>query len=283
MTLLAQRSRAASSVAEAMPDKPGVSGSAAVEALVLREAVRKEGLVLGGAAVLERDTVGASSPVSVRVHRIPLAPGADPRLLFLAEPDSPAAASFRILRHRLGERLVGKVFLVTSPVAGEGKTLCALNLALALSEGGRAKVLLLEANFRNPSLARLLGFQPPVCLGKQLEFYSAMRVHSWDVAETASPWLHTAAIAPDGDAQPLLDGPALAVCIGDMRQVGYDHIVIDGPAVLGSADVNLIEESVDGVLVVLRAGKSRARRLRKAVEQMGGGKLLGFVLLGTRG
>ena len=89
------------------------------------------------------------------------------------------------------------MILVTSPGAGDGKTLCALNLALALGEGGQAKVLLLEANFRALSLARLLGFQPPGLFEQQLEYYRALNVHSWDVAETASPWLHEAAVAPD--------------------------------------------------------------------------------------
>ena len=60
----------------------------------------------------------------------------------------------------------------------------------------------------------------------------------------------------------------------------YDYIVLDCPPVLGVADVNLIEEHVDGVLFALGARQSRARELRRAVDQLGRDKVLGSVLLG---
>lgn len=283
-TAVGPRAKADERPAEVKP-APGVTPPtrallqrAAPSAMVARVEEPEGVLALGGVG-----NPGGSRSLEgrVNVHRHPQALQADPRLFLLAAPDSPAAASFRVLRHRLREQKAGKVILVTSPGAGDGKTLCALNLALALGEGGQAKVLLLEANFRAPSLARLLGFQPPVCFQKQLEYYRALNVHSWDVAETASPWLHTAAVAPDRTALPTLDGAALAACIEDMRTSGYDHIIIDGPPVLGSADANLLEESADGVLMVLRAGSSRAAQFRRAVDQIGESRLLGLLLLGT--
>jgi Mrp family chromosome partitioning ATPase/uncharacterized protein involved in exopolysaccharide biosynthesis len=255
------------------------------EALALRDATMRHRADLPmepkiGISELAR-TLASSQGIVRTVHRVVPTQGIDSCLPILFAPDSPAAASFRVLRHRLDELGRGKAVLVTSPSAGEGKTFCALNLALALGEDGRERVLLIEANFRSPSLARLLGFQPPLCIQRQLEYYRAMRVHAWDVVEAPTPELHVAAVAPEGEMSPMLDGPALAVCIEDMRSFGYDHIVIDGPAVLGSADANVIEESVDGILMVLRAGRSRARELRKAGEQIGTSKLLGVALLGT--
>ncbi|HKA89863.1 MAG TPA: CpsD/CapB family tyrosine-protein kinase [Haliangiales bacterium] len=217
----------------------------------------------------------------VRVHRMAPTRRMDPRLLMLGAPDSAAAASFRVLRHRLGERKGVKAILVTSPRAGEGKTLCAVNLALAMGEAGRARVLLLEANFRCPSVARLLGFYPPMGVCEQLDAHRLQPAQPWIVVETVAPWLHTAAVAPEMETRPILDGPALARCIEDMRRAGYDYIVIDSPPILGSADVNLIEESVDGIVIAMWARKSRARALRKAVDQIGRSKLLGVVLLGT--
>lgn len=226
-------------------------------------------------------TVATSAPGVptglVRIQRAAPIPGNAPRPLMLEAPDTPAAAGFRVLRHRLAGR--SGAILVTSPHAGEGKTLCALNLALALAEDGQAHVLLLEANFRRASVARLLGFHPPVCIGKQLESCRAMQERSWDVATTTAPGLHVAAVAPESELRPVANGPALGVCIEDMRRAGYDHIVVDGPAVLGSAEVNTMEEHVDGILIVLRAGESRVRELRKAVDQIGKSKLLGAVLV----
>jgi len=223
-----------------------------------------------------RDSAGV-----LNVHRVEQERGTDRRLLMLEAPDSQAAAAFRVLRHRLVRNGEPKVMLVTSPNVGEGKTTCALNLALALCEAGRARVLLLEANFRRPSLARILGFQPPACIIAQLEVYREHRVHFWHVAETVVPWLHTAAVGSQAGPRPILDGPALAACIDDLRRCGYDHIVVDCPPVLGSADVNLVQETVDGALLVARTGVTRGRDLRKAVGQLGTGKLLGIAMLGT--
>jgi len=55
--------------------------------------------------------------------------------------------------------------------------------------------------------------------------------------------------------------------------------VIDCPAVLGSADVNLIQDAADGVLLVARKKTSTVRDLRRAVEQLTPAKVLGTALL----
>jgi Mrp family chromosome partitioning ATPase len=78
-----------------------------------------------------------------------------------------------------------------------------------------------------------------------------------------------------------LDRRSFALCVEDMREAGYDYIVVDGPAVLDSADANVLAEHVDGVLLAGWARRTRARTLRSAVDQLGAGKLLGFVVLGT--
>jgi Mrp family chromosome partitioning ATPase len=79
----------------------------------------------------------------------------------------------------------------------------------------------------------------------------------------------------------MLDGPTVAMCMEQVRGAGYDYIVLDSPPILGSADVNLIEESVDGVLVAMWARRSRTGALRRAVEQIGSAKILGVALLGV--
>lgn len=215
----------------------------------------------------------------VRVHQVETAAPLDPLLFMLADPDSPAAASLRVLRHRLASRAPTRTILVTSPGAGEGKTATAVNVALALGEGGRARVLLVEANLRTPALARLLGFVPPVCFTTQLDLHREDPTASWDVVEVLVPWLHVLALDPQNAAHVQLDGVALSVCIDWLRNAGYDHIVVDCPGVLEGADVNVVQESVDGILMVLRAGRSHALEFRKAAEQVGREKLLGSVFL----
>jgi Mrp family chromosome partitioning ATPase/uncharacterized protein involved in exopolysaccharide biosynthesis len=192
------------------------------------------------------------------------------------EADSLTAANFRVLRHRLAERGGLKSILVSSPGVGEGKTTCALGLALALCEAGRAKVLLVEANFRRPALARLLGQQQPVIAPDEPE----LPAEQWSSVEQVTPWLHLAAASRERQA-PFVDGPSMRLRLEQLGSRGYDFIVIDGPPVLGSADVNLIQESVSGILLTMWARRSSASSLREAIDQIGSRKVLGVVLMGT--
>jgi Mrp family chromosome partitioning ATPase len=86
-------------------------------------------------------------------------------------------------------------------------------------------------------------------------------------------------VDPEGTSADRLDAPSIASCVGDLRNAGYDFVMMDGPPVLGSADANHLERWSDGVLLVLRAGRSRAREFRNAVDQLGASRILGVVWL----
>ncbi|HEY7957201.1 MAG TPA: CpsD/CapB family tyrosine-protein kinase [Polyangia bacterium] len=217
--------------------------------------------------------------VWVATHKAPDDP--DPRLILLREPDSARAAAFRVLRHRLAERSDPRVIAVTSAEAGEGKTTCAANLAMALGECNRARVLLVEANRRAPALAALFGFLPPECFALQLRRHRDRPLDQWSMVEVFSPALHVLAVkpGPENENRPLLDGIAFGVAMEMLRASSYDYIVVDTPPVLGSADVNLVEDHVDGVLLTTWARKSNSRALRRAAEQLAPAKILGLTLL----
>lgn len=211
---------------------------------------------------------------------VELGPG-NPWLFLAHAPESVQAASFRVLRYRLTERGDPRVIVVSSAEPGEGKTTCAINLALSLSECGRARVLLLEANLRRPGLARALRLRPPRCAAQQISDHQREPYgEPWQMAEVASPWLHVLAVDHTSFTQPrTIDEPALAHALGELKQIGYDYLVLDAPPVLGSADVNLLQELADGVLLTLRARRSSTRALRQALEQLTTTKVLGTVLL----
>lgn len=214
--------------------------------------------------------------LKVSSHQLPRE--TDPRLVLIHDPDSHRAACYRVLRHRLADSGDPRVIAVSSARAGEGKTTCAANLALALGECGRARVLLVEANLRAPSLAGLFGFRPPLCFAEQLDQHRESPEKPWSVVDVGPPGLHVAAVNP-GTSRPLLDGLAFGIAIDMLRRAGYDYLVIDTPPVLDSADVNIVADFADGTLLTTWARKSSSRDLRRAVEQLSPTHLLGVTLL----
>ncbi len=219
-----------------------------------------------------------AATTQVTVYKLERPVEFDKRLVMLREPDSAAAAAYRVLRYRLFERGNPRVIVVSSPRAKEGKTTCAVNLALALGECGRARVLLVEANLRAPKLAEMLAFMPPVCFGEQVATHRDQPDDPWTVVEAHSPWLHVAAVKPDLKDRPLIDSPAFAIAIDQLRHAGYDYVVIDTPPVIGTADVNLTQDSADGVLLVIKSRVTAGRHLRRAIEQLAPSRVLGLVM-----
>ncbi len=217
--------------------------------------------------------------VSLTQHSLPPDSTLDPRLILIGETDSERAARFRILRHHLMDQGRPQVIVVSSPAQGEGKTTCAVNLSLALAECGRAKVLLVEASVRRPQLAGIFRFVPPWCFAEQLQAHRHQPLLPWGVVDMPEQWLHLAAINPQIEQNQLLDAPAFSIAMERLRQANYDHIVIDSPAVLGSAEVNLIQDAADGVLLTTRAKHTTTRALRTAIAQLSPSKIVGTVIL----
>jgi Mrp family chromosome partitioning ATPase len=217
--------------------------------------------------------------IGLTQHHLPEDAEPDARLVLVTDPDSERAAAYRVLRHHLLEAGRPQVVVVSSPRAGDGKTTAAVNLALALAECGRAKVLLVETHVRRPQLASLFRFVPPWCFAEQLAAYRHQPMLPWGFVDIPQLWLHVAAINPRIEQSQLLDAPAFAIAMERLRLGGYDHIVIDAPPVVGSADVNLIQDAADGTLLVTRGGRTTARELRGAIEQLSPANIIGTILL----
>ncbi len=217
--------------------------------------------------------------IGLTQHHLPDDATPDPRLILHLDPDSERAAQFRVLRHHLLECGRPQVVVVTSAKAGEGKTTTAINLALALAECGRAKVLLAETHLRRPQLAGVFRFVPPWCFAEQLAAHRHQPLLPWGLVDIPQLWLHVAAVNPRSEQAQLLDAPAFAIAMERLRLGGYDHIVIDAPPVFGTAEVNLLQDAADGVLLVARGRVTTAREMRRAVDQITATKVLGTVLL----
>jgi Mrp family chromosome partitioning ATPase len=202
-------------------------------------------------------------------------------LVMLGETSTEATAALRVIRHRLEQKRAEGMwtFGVTSPRPGEGKSTFATQLALVLSESQRARVLLVESNFHRPSLSRILGFRVPDGFGFSAQIVRKMRgsMEPWCVV-ALGPALHVLAESLTEPGFPeTLHSTHFQNAIGFLGR-GYDFLVVDGPPILGSGDANVVENAVDGVIVVLRSQHSKGADLRDAVKQLGERKTIGTVL-----
>jgi Mrp family chromosome partitioning ATPase len=223
------------------------------------------------------------APLSdVIVNRHPLPHVLHPDLVMLTKPESPRAARFRALLHRLAERGDPRAILVTSARGREGKTFVATNLALALAELRRYRVLLVDGNVGRPELARRFGLErgQHACLLSQLEQHRQSPELPWRVTALGRCDLHLLAISLSTDRSRSLDGPGFAAAIERLREI-YDYVIVDGPPVLDGPEVNLIEDSVAALLFAARAGHTSGRQLKAAYEQVSPTEILGVALLGA--
>lgn len=217
-----------------------------------------------------------TTPVAL-IEEVELGRELDPRLVMLHAPGSPQARSFRLLQHRLFAQGDPRVIAVTSAEPGEGKTTCAANLALALSEAALSRVLLVDANLARPGIAELFRFEPSDSFMIKL-LRSEDGTPPFGVASVSGIGLQLAALQIGVTQHKRLDRALFGDALRGLRSV-YDYIVIDTASVLESADVNSVGQCADGVVLSVRAGKSRKSSVARAIRQLEPALVIGSVLL----
>ncbi|WP_125257790.1 GumC family protein [Brevundimonas fluminis] len=166
--------------------------------------------------------------------------------------------------------------LVTSSRPAEGKSTTAYATALNLARIGK-RVVLIDGDLRNPSMHRIVGVENTAGMSNLLAGASSL---SQVVQATSEPNL---GIVPSGPLPPnpaeLWGSDRLRVILADMRHE-VDHVVIDGPPVLGFADAPLLSSAVGGTIFVLESRRTRRAQARGALRRLliGNGHLLGGVL-----
>ena len=192
--------------------------------------------------------------------------------------------SYRILRTRLRNRLGTEPSAsigVVSAGPNEGKSLTAVNLALAFANEKRRNVFLLDLDLRNPSICRYLGVRPTVELGTCL-------------AQTARPEEAFFRIGVDNlvlagslhshdNSSELLGGAALPGLLECIRTAdSHALIIVDLPPLLQSADGMVVAPHLTTMLLVIGEGVTRRENLGRAAELLHGVQVAGVVLNRSR-
>jgi capsular exopolysaccharide synthesis family protein len=197
------------------------------------------------------------------------------------EPSTHAAfEAYRSLRTKLTrfQRAHGiRSFVVGSSVSGEGKTISAINTAICLTQLETQKVLLVDADIRTAGLSKRLGAEKEPGLADIL----AGRLRYCDsVLATDIPRLFLVSAGElFGAAADLFAGSEWPEFVASCNQ-SFDLIIIDSPPILGLADFDLITAPCDGVLMVVRAGKTKCEILTEARQHLQDKKVLGVILNG---
>lgn len=203
----------------------------------------------------------------------------DPRLVLLLAPDSPRAAAFRLLRDNLLATKAPRVIAVSSGARGDGKTTCAVNLALALAEKPAKRVLLLDGNFQSPQLATMFRVDTSTPTPSSI---NPPWVKPYRIVE-AAPGLHVGVLVQEpGESPPTFNSRSFDLLVDHLSGSGYDHVVLDAASLDGSPAVTQMVATADGVLLAARAGETTARAARRAVAQLPPGRGLGFALVDAK-
>ncbi len=201
-----------------------------------------------------------------------------PTLITLTQPQSPAAEAFRQLRTSVQFYAVDrplKTVMVTSTNAEEGKSSVIANLAVTLAQAGRS-VLLVDADLRRPSLHTLFGVEQAKGLSTVLADPTiALPLQATGVDGLL---LLTSGVLPPNPSE-LLASQRMADLVTALS-ARADYVLFDAPPVVAVTDAAVLASRMDGVLLVLKAAKSKRELAQRAKEQLEkvNARILGVVL-----
>ena len=169
-----------------------------------------------------------------------------------------------------------RTMLVTSSFAKEGKTTTVLNTGIVLAQTG-ARTLLIDLDMRKPNLAKRLG------LGNEQgmsSFLSGNVDLSSIISKTAIPNLSCVAAGPTPPNPAELTGSERMLAGIDLLQQYFKYIVIDSPPILSVTDPLVLSPRVDGVILVIKGGKTPKGAVQKSSSllQDVGANILGAIV-----
>ena len=217
-----------------------------------------------------------------RIEEIPFNPSPDAHLIDAARPHEAPSEEFRTLRTRLNHlQSLSPIHtvVVTSPSPAEGKSMGAVNLALAESHLAGNNTILCDFDFRRPLVHNLFQIDRSPGITDYLLGKATVDQIIKKVAGT------NLSILPAGEAVinplELLNLDKVRHLIQNLQR-HYNWVILDTPPLLFAADANLLSTMADGTILVVRLGVTTVDSITRAIQSLCENNVLGTVVNGAR-
>jgi exopolysaccharide/PEP-CTERM locus tyrosine autokinase len=195
--------------------------------------------------------------------------------------DDPRATDcYNLLRTQVLMRTRDQGFntiMVTSAVEGEGKTLTAINLAVSIARDVQQTVLLVDTDLRNPRVHTLLGCPEAKGLSDYL-------IRDVPIPELLlNPGVAKMVVLPAGNrlsgSTDILGSPKMERLVQELKnRYGDRYVIFDCPPLLTVPDSLVFSSYVDGIILVVEAGRTSKEEIRNSIELLDGKNILGLVM-----
>lgn len=219
-----------------------------------------------------------ADPVATPGQTVPsqspaISPDFDKTVVAYWRGQSEVTEQFRTLRTNLlalSPEIPTQIITVTSASCQEGKSTASLNLGVVLAEEGDSKVLVLDADMRRPSMEKRLGL--PNCPGLS-DVLRGQKTIDDVLIQTPVPQLEVmTAGTRSNNPTKLLLSPACQSLISELRS-RYHHVLIDCPPIISMTDAASLGAKTDGVLFVIKMGKTSRRVVTRALSLLESAKV----------
>ena len=203
----------------------------------------------------------------------------DLRLKMSSDPHLPYFESFRRLRTSVLHPSSGKktrTVLVTSVAPHEGKGFVSANLGIAIAQDIEHHALILDCDFRSPSLAHLFGQPNEAGLVDHLKDSVDL---SFLIRKTGQPKLSLIpAGKPPANPSEMLTSSRMSALIEEVAERYDDRVVLfDTPPNIVASETGILAKQTDGVVLVVRHGVSKREHVKKFIDFIGPEKIIGLV------
>jgi protein-tyrosine kinase len=207
-------------------------------------------------------------------------PKLDSTLIAYHAPASVEAELFKVLKTNLlfpPEGNPPRKILVTSPLPGDGKSFVAANLAISIAHSVEEYVLLIDCDIRKPTIHRSFGLGQTAGLSEYLSMGTDL---AKILLKSPIPKLTIlpAGKAPRNPTELLTSKRMKELMVEVVSRYDDRYILIDSPPPSMAAETNALINIVDGVICVVKAGKTPMRAVAETIELIGKDKMLGIVL-----